>query len=123
MSQEQGLNVETLLPEPFKDLEDLARVWSLPTETERSAQRNRSSREQLAALNDSLLPRIEAVFAYLDQFNLDSLPDDAKRLLFLTLSLAEIAPMLHFYNGEPPAHVLDSSRLVRWDVPHMTPAF
>jgi hypothetical protein len=123
MSNQQSVEVGLLLPEPFKDLEPFAQVWALPTEAERSGQRIRSSFQELTAFHDALLSRVETIFKYLDQYQLDALPEDAKRLMLLTLSLAEIAPSVHFYKGERQAHVLDSSRLVRWDVPHMTPTY
>lgn len=112
-----------LLPNAFDDLEPFARDWALPTEEERLRRRLSSEMACILAFHDAILPRVETIFEYLNRFPLDALPEDSKRLLFLTLSLAEIAPTVHFYKGPLPADVLDPRRFNRWNVPHMTPEF
>ena len=97
---------DTRLPEPFADLEPLAAVWALATETERNQQRLGSTMAQIQALYDSLLPRMEAVLTYLSQFPPeppDALPQEARRLLYLALAMAEIttAVELHQQPGVP----------------------
>ena len=113
----------SLLPEQFADLEKFAHDWGVPTEAERTNCRLRSSYSDTKAFHDAVLPRLDAIFEYLNGFSLDALPDNARRLLNLTFALAEVAPAIHFYKGEPPVFALDVSRLQRWDVPNMTPAF
>jgi hypothetical protein len=75
-----------ILPAEFADLEPFA-DWSLETERERYAKRLASSMDELQALYDAAMPRLEAACAYLDRLPLDALPDDAKRLLWLMYSL------------------------------------
>lgn len=84
------------LPEGFAELEPFV-AWSLETEPERSAKRQASSIEELRALYEAILPRTEEIFAYLDKFPLDAMPDDARRLFLLTLSLAEVAPAIELF--------------------------
>ena len=74
------------LPADFSDLEPFA-AWSLETEAERYAKRLASSMDELQAFYDSAFPRLEAAMAYLDQFDLNALPDDATALLWLCYSL------------------------------------
>jgi hypothetical protein len=112
-----------LLPEAFKDLEPFARDWALPTEEERLRRRLTSDMASILAFHDAMLPRMETVFEYLDRLPLYALPEDAQRLLFLTLSLAEVAPTIHFYKGPIPSDVLDPRQFQRRNVPHMTPDF
>jgi hypothetical protein len=112
----------SLLPESFRDLEPFARTWALPTPAARSEQRDRSSMAEMTALHDAMLSRIEDIFAYLDQHQLTALPDDAKRLLYLALSLAEVTPSVYFYKEERPAHAIDPRRIQFWPVPNMTPS-
>ena len=76
-----------ILPAEFSDLEPFAADWSLETERERYAKRLASSMDELQALYDAALPRLEDVCAYLDGFPLDALPEDAARLLWLMYSL------------------------------------
>ena len=90
----------SVLPDQFADLEPAAKVWSLATETERNRRRLESSMEDMAAFAETLLGRLDAIFGYLDHFAVDSMPEEAKRLFYLTLSLAEVAPALETY-GQP----------------------
>ncbi|MGH7966501.1 MAG: hypothetical protein ACRERD_32525 [Candidatus Binatia bacterium] len=86
-----------LLPEAFADLEGFANGWALATETERSRKRQTSAMTEIQAFYDALLPRMDAIFAYLNQFPLEAMPGDAQRLLHLTLSLAEVAPAVELF--------------------------
>ena len=73
-------------PGDFADLEPFA-DWALASERERYAKRLASSMDELQALYDAAFPRLEAAMAYLDALDLDALPDDARRLLWLCYSL------------------------------------
>ena len=74
------------LPPEFADLEPFA-DWALRTEGERYEKRLASTMDELQAFYDAALPRLEEATAYLDGLDLDTLPDDAKRLLWLCYSL------------------------------------
>jgi hypothetical protein len=79
------------LPNAFEDLDPLvARGWALATERERNTKRYASTMEELQEVYDAILPRIDDVIEYLNDFPLDDMPEDAKRLLHLTFALAEI---------------------------------
>jgi hypothetical protein len=113
----------SLLPGAFANLEPLARDWAVPTEQERTTCRLASDFSQIKAFHDAMLPQLEAIFEYLNRFPIDAMPDDCRRLLYMALAVAEVAPAIHFYRGEPPAYVLDDTRFQRWDIPNMTPKF
>jgi len=100
----------TMLPSQFSHLEHLAQYWSLATETERNAKRMASSMEEIHAFADTLLPHLETIFSYLDEFDLSAMPEDALRLLYLTLSLAEVAPAIESYNQPAVIDGMDSRR-------------
>ncbi len=87
------------LPQAFRDLEPWM-PWSLETERERSEKRQASSMEEIRGLYDAVLPRMDEALTYLDQYPLDAMPTDARRLLLLTLSLAEVAPAVELF-GQP----------------------
>ena len=74
------------LPPDFADLEPFA-GWSLESEAERYAKRLSSTMDELQAFYDNAFPRLEDAMVYLDQFDLEALPEDAKRLLWLCYSL------------------------------------
>ena len=75
-----------IFPSEFSDLEPYA-DWSLRTEAERYAKRLGSTMDELQALYDATFPRLEAILAHLDALDIDALPEDATRLLWLTYSL------------------------------------
>jgi hypothetical protein len=74
------------LPADFADLEPFA-DWSLETEAERYAKRLASTMDELQAFYDVAFPRLEDAMAYLDALELNALPEDATRLLWLCYSL------------------------------------
>ena len=78
------------LPTDFVDLEPFAE-WAIPTERARYAKRLSSTIDELQAFYDAALPRMEAAEAYLGQFDVNALPDDAKRLLWLYCSLVTVS--------------------------------
>jgi hypothetical protein len=75
-----------LLPPEFAELEPFA-DWSLPTERERFAKRMASTMDELQDFYDAAFPRLESALAYLDRLEVKSLPDAARRLLWLYYSL------------------------------------
>lgn len=105
---------EARLPEQFKDLEQWM-AWSLETEGERSDHRQASAMEDITAFYEAMLARTEEVLSYLEQFNLEDLPDDARRLFYLTLSLAEVAPAVEQF-GQPS--VVDGYDIKRFVATH-----
>jgi hypothetical protein len=103
----------TTLPTPFADLEVFVADWSLATQRERERQRAVSTAGELTTLYQVLLPRLDAMLEYLNQYELDKLPADAKRLFYLSLSFAEIAPFVECYKGEPRVpNSFDESRFI-----------
>ena len=90
---------QSSLPPPFADLESLAERWSLATQQERENRRRESSLTEIRAVYNTLLLRMDAILEYLNQYTLDNLPEEAKRLMFLTLALAEVAPYVECYNS------------------------
>ena len=82
---------EPLLPREFAELEPHAATWCLARESERWAQRLRSSMEELRAFYDAVFPRAEEAIAHCDRFPLDGMPADAERLLQLLHSLLMVS--------------------------------
>jgi hypothetical protein len=100
------------LPDQFRDLEPLARIWSLPTEAERHARRLASNSAELRALYDALMPRIEEMLAYLNAFPLEDLTSEGRDLLHLACSLAEIGPAVELYGQPEVPDGYDSRRFI-----------
>jgi hypothetical protein len=79
-----------ILPDKFAELEVFA-DWSLETEAERYAKRLASTMEEMQTFYDAAMPRLEDALGYLDALELNALPEDAKRLLWLVYSLVNVS--------------------------------
>ncbi len=79
-----------VFPPEFADLEPFA-DWSIEKDHDRYQKRLASSIGEMQALYDALVPRAPAAMEYLDQFDLNELPDNAIRLLWLLYSLTTIS--------------------------------
>ncbi len=106
-----------LLPSKFADLEPVARNWALPTEAERNRKRISSTIEELESVYEAVKPRLEEMVEFLNQYPLNDMPPDAGNLLYLGLSLAEIAMPVEVL-GQPnmPDSVEDSRLLFKWSI-------
>jgi hypothetical protein len=78
------------LPSEFADLEPFAE-WAVPTERARYDKRVASSMDELQAFYDAAFPRMEDAMTYLDKLDLNALPEDAKRLLWLYCALVTVS--------------------------------
>jgi hypothetical protein len=90
---------KNLLPEQFEDLEPFIE-WALATESQRAAKRVASTIEEIRLFYDTMLPRMKVIVPCLNEFPLDQMPADARRLFHMTLSLAEVANAVELY-GQP----------------------
>ncbi len=85
------------LPSEFADLQDLASDWALASEPERRAKRQAMEMTDITVYYQRMTARIEAILEYLNQYELAKLPDDARHLMNMTLSLAEVGPAVEVY--------------------------
>jgi hypothetical protein len=84
------MTASTTLPAQFADLEPFA-AFALPTEKARYARRIESDMVELQAFYDAAFPRLEEAIAYLDQYAIDALPDDAQKLMWLYCALVTVS--------------------------------
>ncbi|HEX5095025.1 MAG TPA: hypothetical protein VFX21_03395 [Acidimicrobiia bacterium] len=78
------------LPAEFADLTPFAE-FARPTAKERYEKRISCTMPELQAFYDAAFPRFEDALAYLDRFDLDALPDDAKQLMYLYCALVTVS--------------------------------
>jgi hypothetical protein len=97
------------LPKEFKDLERFS-AWALPTETERSEKRISSNMEEISEFYAAMHARMGEILPYLRGHDVNEMPEQAKQLLDLALSLAEIAPAVEWYNQPTVIDGFDSRR-------------
>ena len=81
----------SMLPDSFSALEPFAARWCLPTEPERWARRHESTMDEMQGLYAAVFPHVEAIYAFIDQFPLHELPDEARNLLQLMLSFVMVS--------------------------------
>ena len=97
---------DRLLPSEFSDLEPFAAGWALPSFDARMQHRAASSMSEIRRFYDAAQPRADAALAYLEQFPLNQIPEDAARLLRLMFALAQAAMAVEVH-GQP--HVLHAT--------------
>ena len=64
--------------------------WGLPSSAERVAKRAGSSLDDINAFYGSVLPWMEEILIYLNQFPLASLPDEARPIAWTALAMCEV---------------------------------
>jgi hypothetical protein len=79
-----------VLPPEFADLEPFA-DWAVHGERARYAKRIASTMDDLQKFYDAAFPRTEDALAYLEKYELDELPEDGKRLLWLYCALVTVS--------------------------------
>ena len=101
--------VGTALPDDFADLEPYS-DWAQPTETTRNHKRIDSSQAEIEAFANAMLPLLDAICSYLDAYPLNEMPDAARRLYYLLLSVAEVSPSIEGYHTPRVPYGYDSRR-------------
>ena len=87
---------DAALPDGFEDLSPWL-DWALEPERARTAKKTEASMEELRALYDAVMPRMEEIIAYLDSVPSDDRPAPAHRLYLITLSLVEVSNLVEIY--------------------------
>src|SRR5262249_24656368 len=86
----RAMTASPILPAQFADLEPFA-AFARPTERERYDFRVGCRMDELQAFYDAAFPRFDEAIAYLDQYALDALPDDAQHLMWLYCALVTVS--------------------------------
>lgn len=87
-----------ILPEQFSQLESLAGTWALPTELQRSQQRWIATPDDYRRFYEVMLPVLDEVLDYLDQYQPGAIPEPALPLYYLALAFAEASPHNELYD-------------------------
>ncbi|MCB2049808.1 MAG: hypothetical protein KDE63_00125 [Novosphingobium sp.] len=67
-----------------------ATAWGLPTSAERVAKRVCSTMDEISNFYDAMLPHMEEILDYLNQFSLDTIPDNVKPIAWTALAMCEV---------------------------------
>lgn len=90
------------LPLAFAELEPFVAIWGHETTQARLNARCSQSMPEIRAFYDRMVERAEEAMAYVDQFPLNQLPEDASRLMSLVLALAQAHVAIEIH-GQPRA--------------------
>lgn len=104
------MSAKHALPTEFQDLECFSEKWALATEVERNKQRRGSTMEELNEYYEAILPRMDAIITYLNEYPFEQMPEDAKRLLYMGLSLMEISPAIELLGEPDESGVFEAAR-------------
>ncbi|HKZ80387.1 MAG TPA: hypothetical protein VJ124_19080 [Pyrinomonadaceae bacterium] len=101
---------EHYLPDQFQELNSFSERWALATERERNDRRRSSTMEEIQKFYDAILPRMDEIINYLNQYPLDGLPVDARRLFYLALSFMEISPSVELFREPDETGAFEATR-------------
>lgn len=99
------------LPSPFISLEDLVGEWALPTERARMEKRFGTSFEDLKTFYDRIAVRLPAILEYLSKLDPKGMSPEDRRLLDLTLSLADVSVAVERVKAPRSPAVYEAERL------------
>jgi hypothetical protein len=74
----------------FSELLPFVEGWGLPTTHDRMVKRLNSSFEELAAFHAAMLPRLDELISFLNQFPLDAIPDRYEGLTRAASAMCEV---------------------------------
>ncbi|MEL0081537.1 MAG: hypothetical protein VW985_00660 [Gammaproteobacteria bacterium] len=94
--------MSTHLPEAFSVLNPHAEKWALATEAARRETRMRSTQEELMAFYLAMKPLLDDAIQYLNDFDLDALPEPEQNLLNTALSLVEVSMATELFHNPWP---------------------
>lgn len=102
------------LPEPFRMLEPHM-SWALGTERERMAKRQSTPMPAIIEFHDAMLGRLEAIIGYLNQYPYAEMPEDARSLCNMALSLVEISALVEMYKDPDALKMVGPERFVPYE--------
>lgn len=107
------------LPAEFAELAPFAH-WARPTEYGRMELRETSTLADLESFYGALIGRLPAIVTYLNQFSLEALPEDARRLLNLALMLTEVSFAVERYRQPTVINGRERARFFPHGAPQAT---
>ena len=102
------------LPEAFQQLEPYL-AWSLPSERERIAMRVATPMDAIIEFHGAMSERLEEIIVYLNQWHYAELPDDARRLCDMALSLVEVSNLVEMYKDPANLCMIEPHRFVPYE--------
>src|SRR5438067_1409476 len=79
------------LPEPFAALNPFVKDWALPHEQARYQRLHTVSLDELRAFYDAMLPRMDEILPFLNQYSMKDMPEDVRTLFDMAMTFSETA--------------------------------
>ncbi|MEQ8165046.1 MAG: hypothetical protein RIC93_03090 [Alphaproteobacteria bacterium] len=74
----------------FSDLAPFVEEWGLPTTEDRMRKRLNSTFEELESFHAAMMPRLEEIIQFLNQYRLDEIPARYEKLANAALAMCEV---------------------------------
>ena len=100
---------EPALPHEFQDLAPWL-DWALEPERARTEKREASSMAEIRAFYDAVLPRLEEMIRYLENYRDGAMPASQHRIYLIALSLVEVANLVELYKRREAVEACDPLR-------------
>lgn len=88
-----------LMPD-FSDLDVFVSQWGDPRAQERLRKRMGASMEELKSFHAAMVPRLEEIIDFLNQFPVDAIPDEYRPLAHAALAVCEVDDAVNLW-GSP----------------------
>jgi len=94
-------------PAQFKALDPHVAQWGLPTLQQRREKRLNSTLLELREFHDAMLPHLEAIIEFMNQFPPDRVPDEHKALGYAALAMCEVDDPVNKWRSVTLSDALD----------------
>ena len=94
----------------FDDLAPWIAEWGLPDAHARLQLRAGKSLAELQAFHAAVVPRLEAIIAFLNRFALDAIPPEHEPLAWTALAVCEVDDAVNVWRAPVLAHADDPGR-------------
>lgn len=108
----------TILPGGFEDLAQYAPAWIHASEIERNSFRVARTMPELQNFYATMMPRLEDISNFLNDFPLDALPRECANLLELALMTMEVAPAIEYYNNPDVPNSVEHEKFRIYPLPN-----
>jgi len=88
------------LPPPFADLEQSFGRWVIDNEPERARMREAASADELRAFYEAVLPRVDEMMRYIEDYAIDQWPQEIRSLWDFVASFIGAAVTIETYGSQ-----------------------
>ena len=106
------------LPEVFSDLSRYSADWIHSTEVERNRYRVNCSLAELRGFYEAMMPKMEEISNFLNNYSLAELPRECTNLLELALMAMEVAPSVEYYNSPDVPDSVEHEKFIIYPLPN-----